>query len=86
MWPGFDVGCIPQPNDKVEVPYIVRALDPDVFDAVWAAVEPLLPPPEHSHPLGCHRPRISDRGCLRGLFIRLVTGSSWVDIEAILDH
>jgi hypothetical protein len=23
---------------------------------------------------------------LRGLFIRLVTGSSWVDIEAILDH
>ena len=86
MWPGFDVGCIPQPNDKVEVPYIVRALDPDVFDAVWAAVEPLLPPPEHSHPLGCHRSRISDRGCLRGLFIRLVTGSSWVDIEAILDH
>ncbi len=64
----------------------MRALDPEVFDAVWAAVEPLLPPPEQSHPLGCHRPRVPDRLCLRGLFIRLVTGSSWVDIEAILDH
>ena len=64
----------------------MRALDPEVFDAVWAAVEPLLPTPDRSHPLGCHRPRISDRLCLRGLFIRLVTGSSWVDIEAILDR
>lgn len=64
----------------------MRALDPEVFDAVWTAVEPLLPPPDRSHPLGCHRPRVPDRLCLRGLFIRLVTGSSWVDIEAILDH
>lgn len=64
----------------------MRALDPEVFDAVWAAVEPLLPPPDRSHPLGCHRPRVPDRLCMRGLFIRLVTGSSWVDIEAILDH
>jgi hypothetical protein len=29
---------------------------------------------------------VSDRLCFRGLLIRLVTGASWVDIEAILDH
>lgn len=63
----------------------MRALDPEVVDAIWAAVEPLLPPPDRSHPLGCHRPRVPDRLCFRGLLIRLVTGSSWVDIEAILD-
>ena len=61
------------------------ALQPEVVDAVWAAVGPLLPePPEH--PLGCHRPRVPDRLCLWGLLIRLVTGASWVDIEAILEH
>lgn len=63
----------------------MRALDPKVGDAVWAAVEPLLPPPDRSHPLGCHRPRVPDRLCFRGILIRLVTGASWVDIEAILD-
>jgi transposase len=36
----------------------MRALEPDVFDAVWAAVEPLLPAPTKTHPLGCHRRRI----------------------------
>ena len=41
----------------------MRALDPEVVDAVWAAVEPLLPPPDCSHPLGCHRPRLPDRVC-----------------------
>lgn len=64
----------------------MRALEPEVVDAIWAAVEPLLPPPDRSHPLGCHRPRVPDRLCFRGLLIRLVTGASWVDIEAILDH
>ncbi len=29
---------------------------------------------------------MSDRLCFRGILIRLTTGSSWVDIEAILDH
>src|SRR5215203_417955 len=63
----------------------MRALETEVVDAIWAAVEPLLPPPPQ-HPLGCHRPRVPDRLCLWGLMIRLVTGSSWVDIEAILEH
>lgn len=70
----------------MEAPVIMRALEPRVVDAIWAAVEPLLPPRDRSHPLGCHRPRVPDRLCFRGLLIRLVTGSSWVDIEAILDH
>ena len=62
----------------------MRALERDVQDAVWQAIEPLLPtPPEH--PLGCHRPRVDDRLIFRGILIRLVTGSSWRDIESILD-
>jgi transposase len=65
---------------------IMRALDPEVVDAIWAAIEPLIPPPPRTHPLGCHRPRVPDRLCFRGILLRLVTGASWVDIEAILDH
>lgn len=63
---------------------MTRALDPEVVEVIWAAIEPILPPPDESHPLGCHNPRISDWLCFRGILIRLVTGSSWVDIEAIL--
>ena len=64
----------------------MRALETDVVDAVWAAVEPLLPTSVDEHPLGCHRRRVPDRLCFRGMLIRLTTGSSWVDVEAILDH
>ena len=64
----------------------MRALEARVVAAVWAAVEPLLPVPDRIHPLGCHRPRVPDRLCLWALLIRLTTGASWVDIEAILDH
>lgn len=64
----------------------MRALDPEVIDAIWQTIEPLLPAHPENHPLGCHRPRIDDRLCFRGLLIRLVTGSSWVDVEALLDH
>ncbi len=65
---------------------MTRALDPEVFNPIWAAVEPILPAQPENHPLGCHRPRIPDRTCFRGLIIRLVTGASWVDVEALLDH
>jgi len=54
----------------------MRALDPEALNAVWVAVEALLPPREDNHPLGCHNPRISDRVCFRGILIRLVTGCS----------
>jgi transposase len=77
---------LPTERRPVEVPVIMRALEPEVVDAVWSAVEPLLPPPVRSHPLGCHRRRVPDRVCFWGILIRLVTGASWVDIEAILGH
>lgn len=64
---------------------MTRALDPEVATVIWETIEPLLPPADTTHPLGCHRPRVPDDVCFRGLLIRLVTGSSWVDIEAILD-
>ena len=63
---------------------MTRALEPEVMDTIWAAIEPILPPPDGSHPLGCHNPRVPDEVCFRGILIRLVTGSSWVDIEAIM--
>ena len=62
----------------------MRALDPEVVDAVWAAVEPLVPVVVDDHPLGCHRPRVADRVCFRGMLIRLVTGCSWEDTERLL--
>jgi len=64
----------------------MRALEPEVVEVLWQAFEPLLPVPVETHPLGCHRPRVPDRLCFRGILIRLVTGASWVDIEAILEH
>ncbi len=73
-------------NDSVEVSVIMRAFDPEVVDAVWDAVRGLLPRRDRSHPLGCHRRRVCDRLCFWGLLIRLVTGASWVDIEAILEY
>jgi transposase len=69
----------------VEVTTIMRALEPAVIDAVWAAVEPLLPETFDEHPLGCHRPRVPDRICLQGILIRLVTGCAWVDAERLLE-
>lgn len=60
------------------------ALDPRVVEAVWAAVEPLLPRrPFDEHPLGCHRPRIPDRRCFEAILYRLVTGCSW-DVAGML--
>ena len=64
----------------------MRALDPEVVDAVFAAIEPLLPVRDVVHPLGRHRRRIPDRVCFRGMLIRLVTGASWEDTERLLDH
>ena len=58
------------------------ALDPRVVDAVWAAIQGHLPPrPPDTHPLGCHRPRVSDRDCFTGILLRLVSGCSW-DVAA----
>lgn len=61
----------------------MRALDPEVLDTVWSAIEPVIPPHPETHPWGCHRPRASDRDCFMVMLVRLVTGCSWVDAEAL---
>ena len=61
----------------------MRALEPEVFDAIYEQVEPLLPAPKDDHPLRCHRPRVPDRVCLYAMLVRLVTGCSWVDAERL---
>jgi transposase len=61
----------------------MRALDPEVGDVIWAGFAPLIPPPDRTHPLGCHRPRASDRDCFDGIVIRLATGCSWEDAERL---
>ena len=61
----------------------MRALDPEVQDAIWAGLEPHLPPRVDRHPLGCHRPRCSDRDCFDLIVVRLATGCSWEDAERL---
>ena len=61
----------------------MRALEPEVFDAIWAAIEPLVPVPPQTHPLGCHRRRAPDRSCFLVIYVRLVTGCSWEDAERL---
>jgi transposase len=61
----------------------MRALDPEVKDVVWQAIQPRLPVPLDTHPLGCHRRRRSDRDCFEVMLVRLVTGCSWEDAERL---
>ena len=61
----------------------MRALDPEVLDAVWSAIEPLVPLPLDAHPLGCHRLRASNRDCFEVMLVRLSTGCSWEDAERL---
>jgi transposase len=61
----------------------MRALDPEVQAAIWQAIEPLVPVPPNAHPLGCHRPRASDRDVLEVMMVRLATGCSWEDSERL---
>ena len=37
-------GLLNTNNDRVEVFTIMRALDPEVVEVIWRAVEPLIPP------------------------------------------
>jgi transposase len=61
----------------------MRALDPEVLDTVFAAIEPLLPVHGETHPLGCHRPRAPNRDCFEVMLVRLVTGCAWEDAERL---
>jgi len=61
----------------------MRALDPEVKDVVWQAIEPLVPVVVDSHPLGRHRRRKSDGDCFEVMLVRHVTGGSWEDAERL---
>jgi transposase len=61
----------------------MRALDPEVVDTVFAAIEPWLPAHPETHPLGCHRRRIPDRDCFEVMLVRMVTGCGWEDAERL---
>src|SRR5215207_4981395 len=50
-------------------------------DALWAQIEPLLPP-RKPHPLGCHNPRVDDRRAMDANFFRLRTGCQWNALSA----
>jgi transposase len=51
---------------------------PTVVNAGWTAFTAHPPEQEEKpHPLGCHRPRISDRERFEAFLFRLVTGCSW---------
>jgi transposase len=60
------------------------ALSRPVAEPVWLMIEARLPPrPADTHPLGCHRPRVSDEVCFHGIVARLVTGCSW-DVAGVM--
>lgn len=67
---------------------MMGAIDREVLDAVWETVRALLPPaPDPAdHPLGCHRRRVPDEVCFRGILMRLITGASWETTEFLLGH
>jgi transposase len=67
----------------VEVSTIMRAFDPEVMDIVWEGIEALIPVPRDDHPLGCHRPRASDRDCFEVMLVRTATGCSFEDAERL---
>jgi transposase len=58
------------PNEKWGIP-----------ESLWVKVEPLLPQPK-PHPLGCHRPSVSNRSAMDAIFFRLRTGCQWNALSA----
>lgn len=50
---------------------------PELTDAEWAVLQPLLPPER-----GRGRPFTDHRTVLKGIFLRLKTGAPWRDLPA----
>ncbi len=59
------------------------ALPPYLIEPIWEQFRALLPERETNHPLGCHRPRISDRTVFEKLVQVLVFGCAY---ERIADE
>jgi transposase len=55
----------------------VPALPSCLTEPIWAQVQVLIPQPVDNHPLGCHRPRVSDRVVFDLLINALVFGAGY---------
>jgi transposase len=55
----------------------VPALQPYLIEPIWEQFRALLPERKTDHPLGCHRPRISDRTVFEKLVQILVFGCAY---------
>jgi putative transposase len=71
---------MPDPLPRARPPVSVRRswLTPN---ALWARIEPLLPP-HKPFPLGCHNPCVNDRRAMDAIFFRLRTGCQWNALSA----
>lgn len=63
---------------------MMRALEPEVTDAVWAAIKPMLPTRPEQRRRG--RPRKPDRDVFLAIMWRLVLGCSWETVEFLLEY
>src|SRR3989338_113538 len=52
-----------------------------ISDALWAQIEPLLPPGK-PHPLGCHNPRVPNRQAMDAILFVLRGGGQWNALRA----
>ena len=52
-----------------------------ISDALWAEIEPLLPPGK-PHPLGCHNGRVPNRRAMTAILFVLRTGCQWNALNA----
>jgi transposase len=55
----------------------VPALQPYIIEPIWEQFKALLPERETNHPLGCHKPRISERVVFEKLVQVLVFGCAY---------
>jgi transposase len=51
-------------------------------DGLWKRIEPLLPASK-PHPLGCHRPHVSNRAAMDAILLVLRTGMQWNALDGI---
>lgn len=62
--------------------YIVQDDGNRIPDFIWEEMEQIIPKPEDTHPLGCHRRRIENRKAMDGIFFVLRTGCQWQALDA----
>ena len=53
-----------------------------ISDELWSKIEPLLPVPVNTHPLGGGKKRVSYRTVMNGILFVLKTGCQWKALDA----